>query len=111
MMKKDDEFEVEHGTIKSACFPFSASKYNGNMNNGGVVVLTTTVIKITFFILNINYSIIYYFLLIFILFICAYNDWVISPLFPTGPSLSLFTPSLPGRNYLALISNFVEERV
>jgi hypothetical protein len=30
--------------------------------------------------------------------------------FPT-PSLSPLTPSLPGRNYFALISNFVEERV
>jgi hypothetical protein len=38
---------------------------------------------------------------VFFLFICAYNAWVISP--PT--------PSIPGRNYFALISNFVEERV
>jgi hypothetical protein len=41
----------------------------------------------------------------FLLFICAYNVWVISP-----PFLSS-SPSLPGRNYFALISNFVEERV
>jgi hypothetical protein len=39
----------------------------------------------------------------FLLFICAYNVWVISPSFPH--------PLLPGRNYSALISNFVEERV
>jgi hypothetical protein len=31
--------------------------------------------------------------------------------FPTTPFLSLPTPSLPGRNYFALISSFVEERV
>jgi hypothetical protein len=55
----------------------------------------------------------------FFLFICAYIVWVISPPSPT-PSLTLLssppslTPSylsLPGRNYFALISNFVEERV
>jgi hypothetical protein len=33
-----------------------------------------------------------------------------SPLLPT-PSLTPPNPSLPGRNYFALISNFVEERV
>jgi hypothetical protein len=38
------------------------------------------------------------YLFLFLLLICAYNDWVISP-------------PLPGRNYFALISNFVEERV
>jgi hypothetical protein len=55
---------------------------------------------------------------IVLLFICAYKAWVISPLcphplpyhplcsFPLPP-----TPSIPGRNYFALISNFVEERV
>jgi hypothetical protein len=53
---------------------------------------------------------------IILLFICAYNTWVISPpcphhlpyhpLFP----LPLPTPSIPSRNYFALISNFVEER-
>jgi hypothetical protein len=55
---------------------------------------------------------------IFFLFICAYNAWVISPPCPhTLPyhplhSLPLLpTPSIPGRNYFALISNFVEERV
>jgi hypothetical protein len=46
----------------------------------------------------------------FILFICAYNVWVISPHFPRPLPLPLI-PSLPGRNYSALISSFVEERV
>jgi hypothetical protein len=53
----------------------------------------------------------------FILFIYAYNVWVIFPPFPHPlpypPTPSLFppTPSLSGRNYFALISNFVEESV
>jgi hypothetical protein len=36
-----------------------------------------------------------------------------SPSFTTHTALSLspLTPSIPGRNYFALISNFVEERV
>jgi hypothetical protein len=56
---------------------------------------------------------IFYFL---ILFICAYNVWVISPPFPPPPPLILPhplppTPSLPGRNYFALISIFVEESI
>jgi hypothetical protein len=54
----------------------------------------------------------------FLLFIYTYNVWVISPPFPPLPPL-LFppphplppTPLLPGRNYFALISNFVVERV
>jgi hypothetical protein len=54
---------------------------------------------------------------IVLLFIYAYKAWVISPpattssltIHPT-PSLSL-TSSIPSRNYFALISNFVEERV
>jgi hypothetical protein len=33
------------------------------------------------------------------------------PLPPTPPPLSPPTPSIPSRNYFALISNFVEERV
>jgi hypothetical protein len=56
-------------------------------------------------------------ILIFLLFICAYNAWVISPPCPhplpyhTLHPLPLpLTPSIPGRNYFALISNFVEER-
>jgi hypothetical protein len=52
------------------------------------------------------------------LFICAYNVWVISPLFshpfpyhPLRPLPLPPTSSLPSRNYFALISNFVEERI
>jgi hypothetical protein len=54
----------------------------------------------------------------FFLFVCAYNAWVISPPCPHPlPYHSLRplhlppTPSIPSRNYFALISNFVEERV
>jgi hypothetical protein len=62
---------------------------------------------------------IYLFIFIFLLlFICAYKAWVISPPCPHPLSyhplrpLSLPpTPLIPGRNYFALISNFVEERV
>jgi hypothetical protein len=49
----------------------------------------------------------------FFFIICTYNVWVISPPFPL-PSTSSFsppTPSFPGRNYFALLSNFVEERI
>jgi hypothetical protein len=58
------------------------------------------------------------FFFIVLLFICAYKAWVISPpcphplpyhplhLLPLPP-----TPSISSRNYFALISNFVEERV
>jgi hypothetical protein len=53
-----------------------------------------------------------------LLFICAYNTWVISPTCPhplpyhhLGPLALPPTPLIPGRNYFALISNFVEERV
>jgi hypothetical protein len=53
----------------------------------------------------------------FLLFMCAYDVWVISAPFPLPPPLSTppppsaTNPSLSGRNYFALISNFVEERV
>jgi hypothetical protein len=50
------------------------------------------------------------FFLILILFICAYNVWVISPPHPTA-SLTPPYPSLSGRNYSSLISNFVYKRV
>jgi hypothetical protein len=60
----------------------------------------------------------FYLFLIFLLFICAYDAWVISPPCPhplpyhTPRPLPLSpTPSIPGRNYFALISNFVVERV
>jgi hypothetical protein len=37
----------------------------------------------------------------------------LNPSFTThsSPSLSPHTPSIPGRNYFALVSNFVEERI
>jgi hypothetical protein len=53
----------------------------------------------------------------FLLLICAYKAWVISPScphpLPYHPlcPLPLPTPSIPSRNYFALISNFVVERV
>jgi hypothetical protein len=58
---------------------------------------------------------IFFFLL---LFICAYKAWVISPPWPhplpyhpLHPLPLPPTPSIPSRNYFALISNFVVERV
>jgi hypothetical protein len=55
---------------------------------------------------------------IFLLFICAYKAWVISPpcphplpYHPLRPFPLPPTPSIPGRNYFALFSTFVEERV
>jgi hypothetical protein len=58
-----------------------------------------------------------YFLKI-LLFICAYKAWVISspcphplPYHPLHPLLLPPIPSIPSRNYFALISNFVVERV
>jgi hypothetical protein len=53
----------------------------------------------------------YLFFSFFIIFICAYNVWVISAPFPQPPPLPPPNPTLPGRNYFALISSFVEERV
>jgi hypothetical protein len=57
-------------------------------------------------------------IIIVLLFICAYKAWVISPpcphphpYHPLHPLPLPPTPSIPGRNYFALISNFVEERV
>jgi hypothetical protein len=50
------------------------------------------------------------FCFIVLLFICAYKAWVISPPCPHPLPLPL-TPSIPSRNYFALISNFVIERV
>jgi hypothetical protein len=54
---------------------------------------------------------------IFISFICAYNVWSFLPPYPRPlpytptPSLTSPYPLPPGRNYSALISNFVVERV
>jgi hypothetical protein len=53
-----------------------------------------------------------------LLFICAYKAWVISPPYhhplpyhPLRPLPLPPTPSIPSKNYFALISNFVEEKV
>jgi hypothetical protein len=60
---------------------------------------------------------IYFYLFIFLLFICAFKAWVISPPCPNPlpyhplHPLPLPPPSIPSRNYFALFSNFVEERV
>jgi hypothetical protein len=69
----------------------------------------------TFFFFVCNIFLLF---IIVLLFICAYNAWVISPpcphplpYHPLRPLHLLPTPSIPGRNYFALISNFVEERV
>jgi hypothetical protein len=58
----------------------------------------------------------YFFFLL--LFICAYKTWIISPpcphplpYHPLCPFPLPPTPSIPSRNYFALISNFVVERV
>jgi hypothetical protein len=60
----------------------------------------------------------FFFFFIVLLFICAYNAWVISrpcphplPYHPLRPLSLPSTPSITGRNYFALISNFVVERV
>jgi hypothetical protein len=59
-----------------------------------------------------------FFIIIVLLFICAYKAWDISPpcphplpYYPLHPLPLPPTPSIPTRNYFALISNFVEERV
>jgi hypothetical protein len=71
----------------------------------------TNVLNRQFFFFNF---LIFYFLL----FICAYKAWVISPpcphplpYRPLHPLPLSPTPSIPSRNYFALIFNFVEERV
>jgi hypothetical protein len=70
-----------------------------------------TISKIRVFIF-FNF-LIFFFLL---LFICAYRAWFISPPcphpLPYHPLLLLpLPPPIPSRNYFALISNFVVERV
>jgi hypothetical protein len=64
-----------------------------------------------------NYAHIIIFLIV-LLFICKYKVWVISPpcphpipYHPLCPLPLPTTPSIPSRNYFALISNFVEESV
>jgi hypothetical protein len=72
---------------------------------------------VLYFIYLLTWVSIFY---IVLLFMCAYNAWVISPpyaypqhippiLLPPSPPHPL--PSISSRNYFALISNFVEERV
>jgi hypothetical protein len=65
-----------------------------------------------------NLSVVYYYFFIVLLFICAYKAWVISPpcphilpYHPVHPLPLSPTPSKHSRNYFALISNFVVERV
>jgi hypothetical protein len=60
----------------------------------------------------------YIFFFIVLLFICAYKAWVISPscphplpFHPLRPLPLTPTSWIPSRNYFALISNFVEERI
>jgi hypothetical protein len=53
----------------------------------------------------------YHFFFFFIhIFICAYIVWVISPHCPSHPPSLPHHPSLPGRTFSALFSNFVEEK-
>jgi hypothetical protein len=66
----------------------------------------------------VPFALLILFIYLFILFICAYKAWFISPPcphpLPYHPLCSLplpSTPSIPSRNYFALISNFVVERV
>jgi hypothetical protein len=67
----------------------------------------------------IKFKIFYTFkIFVVLLFLCAYNAWVISPpcrhplaYQPLRPLPLPLTPSMPGRNYFALISNSVVEKV
>jgi hypothetical protein len=75
-------------------------------------------LAVCFFFSDNNDFIIYLFIYLFLLFICAYNAWVISspcphplPYHPPHPFPLSPTTLIPRRNYFALISNFVEERV
>jgi hypothetical protein len=73
---------------------------------------------LTVLILIHEHGMAFIYLFIYLLFICAYKAWVISPpcphplpYHPLHPLPLPPTPSIPSRNYFALISNFVVERV
>jgi hypothetical protein len=81
-------------------------------------LISIDVNSLIFFERATDFALTFILFLIVLLFICAYNTWVISPLclyplpyHPPHPLSLPPTPSMPGRNYFALISNFVEERV
>jgi hypothetical protein len=91
-----------------------------------MMIIITTSVNITMhsqyngnIIIKTNNNTFYFcYFLLFILFLCAYNLWVISPPFPHLLPYTPYRPfplpptfSLPGRNYFALISNFVEKRL
>jgi hypothetical protein len=72
----------------------------------------------TFFFFFFSFNYIFFSFFFILLFICAYKAWVISPpcphplpYHPLHPLPVPPTPSIPSRNYFALISNFVVERV
>jgi hypothetical protein len=72
-------------------------------------------LKLSFWQSEIKMLTIFFFIFL-LLFICAYKAWFISPPcphpFPYHPLHPLpLPPSIPSRNYFALISNFVVERV
>jgi hypothetical protein len=75
-------------------------------------------IPVPFFQLFFLIIILFIYLFFILLFICAYKAWVISlpcphplPYHPLRPLPLPPTPSIPSRNYFALISNFVVEKV
>jgi hypothetical protein len=66
----------------------------------------------------LEHRLFFLFFFFLLLFICAYKAWVISPpcphplpYHPLRPLPLPPTPSIPSRNYFALISNFVEESI
>jgi hypothetical protein len=67
---------------------------------------------------NVNVTVFFLFFL-FLLFICGYNDWVISPLSspprpfssPPAPSLYPPPPRFQAETVLPLSVNFVEKRI
>jgi hypothetical protein len=84
-----------------------------------IIVNSTVILQIKFryFKVNLSRTFFFYFL-IGLLFICAYKAWVISPpcphplpYHPLRPLPLPTTPSIPGRNYFGLISNFADKKV